>query len=189
MLGSTHSRIAQHVSKELGITEKRKIGLLVNGSNQPDSWAHFPHHFGKEREIVDNILQARRLYLESDDECFHRLGIALHYIADKWTLRPRLADKHTKWERIIDKAPIVDDSKLKEVISESSIPTKTVERFTGFIDVVKGGPSKFYGLLTSPVLGFTYAGFAGQVAEYSARAFHSSSEDFRGIVQPRFLLL
>ena len=145
MLGSTHVRIAETICKNLGIVEKREVGLLVGGSTSPDSWMDFPHHHGKEKEIADNLLQARRLYLESDDECFHRLGVALHYIADKWTLRPRMSDKHTEWERKIDTMPIIDDSKLKEAISESAIPTKVVEELLQFVDFVKAGPCELSG--------------------------------------------
>ena len=145
MLGSTHQRIAQFISNELGITDKRKIGLLLGGSVHPDSWMDFPHHFGKDEEIFSNILQARNSYLQGDDECFHFLGIALHYIADRWTLRPRLSDKHTEWEKAIDNNPIVDDSKLKLAITEASIPTKIVEALVNFVDILKKGPSAIEG--------------------------------------------
>jgi hypothetical protein len=96
MLGSTHIKIAQKICEEMKKTEKREVDLLINGSINPDSWANFPHHSGKDDEIAENILSARRLFLKGDDECFYRLGIALHYIADRWTLRPRMAEKHTE---------------------------------------------------------------------------------------------
>jgi hypothetical protein len=121
MLGSTHTRIALRLSEELGITEKRNLGLIASGSTAPDSWANFPHHHGKDGEIVTDILMARQQFLQDNDECFYRLGIALHYIADKWTLKPRIADKHTEWEIAIDKMPIVNDAELAKAIEETSI--------------------------------------------------------------------
>jgi len=96
MLGRTHTKIAQKIAELLGIEKKRDVNLLVSGSINPDSWCNFPHHCGKEQEISENIPMARRLFLLGDDECYHRLGIALHFIADKWSLRPRMKDKHTE---------------------------------------------------------------------------------------------
>jgi hypothetical protein len=141
----------------LGIVEKRKIGLLIGGSTHPDSWMDFPHHFGKDKEIFNNIVQARRSYLQGDDECFHFLGIALHYIADRWTLRPRLSDKHTEWEKNIDNAPILDDSKLKQAIFDASIPTKTADDLVNFVDDLKRGPSILIGQDLVMVEKFAYS--------------------------------
>jgi len=66
---------------------KRESNLLRSGSIDPDKWMNFPHHFGKDGNIANNILVARAFFLKEDDECYHKLGIALHYIADRWTLR------------------------------------------------------------------------------------------------------
>jgi len=139
MLEQTHARIATEIAKALGVEDKRKVGLMWVGSKSPDSWATFPHHEGKTSEIIENILNARLLFLEGDDECFHKLGIALHYIQDKWTLRPRMQDKHTKWERQIEKNPILDDSQLEAEINKSIMPTKDVQAYLQFLEKVKLG--------------------------------------------------
>jgi len=136
MLEVTHRRIAKEIAKALKLS-KRESGLLESGSIQPDYWADFPHHYGKSDEIVEDILMARKLYLKNDDECYFRLGVALHYIADSWTLRPRISDKHTKWEEQIEKMPILDDSQLEEVIKNSIMPSKEVELYLAHLPVLK----------------------------------------------------
>jgi len=126
MLETTHRRIAEEIAKILELSE-RETNLLETGSIHPDNWADFPHHQGKEMEIAENILNARKLYLEKDDECFFRLGVALHYIADRWTYRPRTSEKHNEWEELIEKAPILDNSQLEEVIKKMPMPSKEVD--------------------------------------------------------------
>jgi len=138
MIGETHRRIAQQIAKELHLSN-REAGLLETGSINPDSWANFPHHHGKEFEIIKNILEARQLFLQGDDECYHRLGIALHYIEDRWTLRPRLGDKHTECEMQINKAPILNDSQLTEAIKKILLPTKAEEAYLAFLIKIGNG--------------------------------------------------
>jgi len=138
MLEATHRKIAKDIAKVLKLNE-RKANLLEIGSVNPDSWADFPHHFGKEDEISEAILKARRLFLEIDDECFSTLGNALHYIADRWTLRPRLGDKHTQWENAISFAQILDDQQLEEEIKKPCMPTKAEQAYLVFLDVLRGG--------------------------------------------------
>ena len=138
MLEETHRKIAQKIAKELNLRE-REASLLETGSVNPDSWANFPHHHGKEAEIVRHILDARRLFLHGDDECYFRLGIALHYIQDRWTLRPRLRDKHTEWEVKIERAPILDDSQLAEFIKNALFPTKVEEAYLKFLEEIREG--------------------------------------------------
>jgi len=138
MLEETHRRIAREIAKELNLA-KREAGLLEAGSINPDSWANFPHHHGKEGEIVKNILEARKLFLQDDDECYHRLGIALHYIQDKWTLRPRTCDKHTAWEVAINSTQILDNSKLKETIKNILLPTKAEQAYLDFLEKLDQG--------------------------------------------------
>ena len=168
MLGTTHQRIAQNICNELGITDKRKIGLLLGGSTHPDKWMNFPHHFGKDKEIYLSIRQARDLFLQEDDESYHFLGIALHYIADRWTLRPRLSDKHTEWEKEIENNSIVEDSKLKQAISDASLPTKTVEALVNFMIELSKGP----------------AILEGQEAPYAMKVFQFSTQNRPSFVSP-----
>jgi len=137
LLIRTHIRIALKIAEALGIEDERSIGLFAAGSKLPDDWGNFPHHRGKETEIVKNILSARKLYLQDDDECFAKLGIVLHYIADKWTLAPRTGDKHTKYERTIDKCPVLTNSKLKEELEKTTMPTKSVKAYNELLERIK----------------------------------------------------
>ena len=137
MLEVTHRRFAKEIAKVLKLS-KRESDLLEIGSIHPDSWADFPHHKGKEKEIAENILIARKFYLQNDDEYFFRLGVVLHYIADSWTLRPRISEKHTEWEKQIEKAPILDDSQLEEAIKNLTMPSKEVETYLTLLPILKG---------------------------------------------------
>lgn len=138
MLEETHRRIAREIAKDLNLNE-REASLLEVGSPGPNSWANFPHHEGKEYEIAKNILGARKLYIQNDDECFAHMGNALHYIEDRWTMRPRLSDKHTKWEESINQAPILDDSQLENVIRGALLPKKAEKAYLSFLEDLKKG--------------------------------------------------
>jgi len=138
MIGETHRRIAKEIAKALNLNE-REANLLEVGSVSPDSWADFPHHKGKDYEIIQGILKARRLFLQGDDECFSTLGNALHYIEDRWTMRPRLEDKHTRWEYMINSAPLLDDQQLEEQIKKTMFPTKAEQAYLVFLDALKKG--------------------------------------------------
>lgn len=136
MLGSTHKRIGQKIAVNLNLNE-RETKVLTTGSVSPDDWANFPHHKGKEKEIIDNITQARILFLVGDDECYNNLGIAFHYIQDRWTLAPRLRDKHTTWEIKVDSLPILDAQRLAGVIKEALLPTKVEQSYLAMLDNIK----------------------------------------------------
>lgn len=139
MLEETHRVITRLIAELLKLNE-HEAGLLLIGSTSPDSWANFPHHKDKEHEIIEHILNARRLFSEGDDECFHELGIALHYIQDKWTLRPRISEKHTRWERAMnDSVVFTDDSKLEEFIKNETMPTKAIKAYLGLLEKTKKG--------------------------------------------------
>jgi hypothetical protein len=84
LLGVTHSRIARTIAKEFQLSS-RYTKLFEKGSEEPDNWGDWPHHRGKESEIVVRILSSRKKVLERDNECFYDLGIASHYIQDAWT--------------------------------------------------------------------------------------------------------
>lgn len=96
MLGETHKKIALKIGEVLKLGET-ETGILAAGSIYPDEWENFPQHKGKGKEIIQNIIDSKIQFMEGDDECYHKLGVALHYIQDRWTLSPRLRDKHTKW--------------------------------------------------------------------------------------------
>jgi len=132
---STHRRIARKISEELKLGT-REASLLEKGSIAPDIWADFPHHRGKEGEIKNNLLSAIELYFNGDDEAFHKLGVALHYVEDKWTLRPRTADKHTKYELEIERSKIVDNIQLSAMIKAANFPTKVEKAYLKFLESI-----------------------------------------------------
>lgn len=138
MLGKTHKRIVRSIAEELKLGEK-ETALLEIGSVNPDSWANFPHHSKKEFEIVDKLLSSRLLFLKGDNECYHRLGVALHYIQDRWTTRPRIDEKHTEWERKIESSKIINDEELEEEIKDSIIPDKRKRAYFTFLSLIKEG--------------------------------------------------
>lgn len=111
MLGETHIRIAEEIGKRLKLT-KAQTELLKQGSTRPDMFEDFPHHRGKTLLTLEKILDARALFLKGDDEAFVKLGEALHYTADRWTLRPRARDKHTAWEQEIEGQDIESDKSV-----------------------------------------------------------------------------
>jgi len=139
MLEETHIKIAEKIGRELGLNN-REVSLLKNGSTLPDYWGNFPHHHGKENEIKNGILFSRKLFLEGDDECFIELGKTLHYIQDRWTLRPRTSDKHTRWEKRINNVPFFNENEIAEIaeyIQEASIPSKAIRDYLDFIQILK----------------------------------------------------
>jgi hypothetical protein len=139
MLGVTHQRIVRKIAELLKL-DARECALFETGSVHPDSWANFPHHKNKRNETVQNVLSSRKLFLENDDECYFKLGVALHYVQDRWTLRPRLADAHTKWEVKIESEKIVDDNTLEDVIRNKLIlPSKVVTSYLSFLSITQNG--------------------------------------------------
>lgn len=102
LLETTHKGIARKIATILHLPDK-EARLLEIGSVSPDSWENFPHHKDKESEIIKYIFSARKKFLNRDDECYFDLGVAFHYIQDRWTLKPRVKDKHSKWEIEINK--------------------------------------------------------------------------------------
>ena len=133
MLQKTHINIASIIANDLKL-EKKPTSLLETGSTMPDSWGDFPHHHGKKIEILKRVANARNMFLAIDDECYADLGIALHYLADKWTLKPRTADAHTKWERLISQSQILDDASFLNEIEKSTLPQKVIDSYKELID-------------------------------------------------------
>ena len=116
MLWSTHRRIAEKIAKELKLSFK-ETDNLQKGSITPDYWKDYPHHYGKERQIRKRIVEARRLFLEDQKlESLFALGVALHYIQDRWVTIPGSDERHDWWEKQIDEAPFVGD--LVETVNE-----------------------------------------------------------------------
>jgi hypothetical protein len=129
VLSRTHERIALGIAREIKLSDQRQIDVFVNGSKAPDSWHDFPHHNGKEKEIRANIVTARIHFLQKDDSWTYHLGIALHYLQDMWTLRPRLAEKHTEWEQKIESSKILKNERFKKYLESVSLPEKVVKAY------------------------------------------------------------
>ncbi len=138
MLGETHRRLAYEIANELKL-DREYAKLLSAGSMDPDGWVDFPHNHGKELLIIRNLLEARLMFLNDDDECYHNLGVALHYIEDRWTAHPRKDEKYSEWEKQIEKEQLQDDSNLKEYILNASIPEKTKKAYLFFTQLMNDG--------------------------------------------------
>src|SRR3989304_6960038 len=123
MLEKTHARIAREIAESLNL-DSGDANLLESGSVKPDSFIPFPHHKGKDELILSNIFDARALFVENDDEAFVRLGEACHFLADKWTLRPRIDIKHLEWESEIESGSFENDEQFLEGLRKTSIPSK-----------------------------------------------------------------
>lgn|GEM_PF-3951906 len=96
----------------LSTEAEHEIALLCKGAIDPDNFMNFPQT-GK-KDIAINTIQSRIMFLERNDKCFYFLGKALHYLQDKWTLRPRIADKHTQWEQNIEEFATRQEGKTLE---------------------------------------------------------------------------
>jgi hypothetical protein len=146
MLGETHRYLAGEIGKSLKI-EPKFCKLLEEGSVMPDYQETFPHHIGKDNEIERLLRSARMKFLKSDDECYYLLGMAFHYIQDKWTLRARTRDKHTQWEVLINQERVLGDEDLKEKIERATIPSTFKKAYLTFIDILSNEieSSSFWG--------------------------------------------
>ena len=123
MKWETHRRIARDISIELGLNSE-EASILREASILPDKWRDYPHHTGTSDRIVNYIVEARRNYLQGDTKkAVHQLGIALHYIADAYTL-PSNDPKHDEFERILsmlriekprETLPVLDKPKTLKV--------------------------------------------------------------------------
>jgi hypothetical protein len=122
MLEKTHARIAKEIAEKLKL-DTNDANLLESGSVNPDSFIPFPHHKGKDELILSTMFDARALFLENDDEAFVKLGEACHFLADKWTLRPRVDIKHFEWESKIESCIFKNDVHFQIEIRESIIPS------------------------------------------------------------------
>jgi len=131
---ATHQKIAGKISEELFLN-KHEASLLEIGSITPDSWMNFPHHKDKELDILTHLFTSKELYLNNDDECYHHMGLAFHYIQDRWTLRQRSDSSHIEWERIIETVPFLNDVQFEEFIRKSTMPTKAVEAYLYLLEL------------------------------------------------------
>ncbi len=104
MLWKTHLRITFEVFRRLGIPLSRaEEERLKEGVLGPDKWGDYPHHYGKELQIKDNLLLSRKYFLQDDFlNAYYYLGVALHYIQDSYTSMASFYHKHHSWEESIE---------------------------------------------------------------------------------------
>ena len=138
MLAETHWRIALALSETLNL-EDSDVGLLADGSLAPDTWGSFPHHTNKDREIASRIIEARRLLDSGNPQYMFSLGVAAHYIVDRWTSIIRgLADHHL-WEKNVESSQILDNLQLKSEIIKTAPEEKVAGVYLAFINDLERG--------------------------------------------------
>jgi hypothetical protein len=103
MKWKSHSEIARTIGKEIGLSTKENSDL-VYGSILPDKWKDYPHHYGKESAISMRIERAREFFIKRKNP-YYELGIAFHYIADKFCL-PSNDPRHEEFEQQISESSI-----------------------------------------------------------------------------------
>ncbi len=88
----------------------------------PDEWKDYPHHYGKDGLIRHNVIESRKCWLKGDKEnSGFRLGVAFHYIADKWTLMSGNDPRHSSWEQSIARSRISNDN-IRQLVQFSGLP-------------------------------------------------------------------
>ncbi|MFC1802850.1 zinc dependent phospholipase C family protein [Thermoproteota archaeon] len=139
MQGDSHYAIAEQIFMDLvnpmfPLHKKE----LRDGSVYPNTLdLGFPHHHSRDKEIKEFIQQARILRIEDNPEkCIFYLGIALHYIQDRWTSLPESHEKHDLYETLIEQCNIYpwgsDLSKYYPILSEGIF--EEFENYFNFFD-------------------------------------------------------
>ena len=142
MRRSTHIHIANQIISETGIDPySNEAKCLRQGSTVPDDWKDYPHHYGKDSLIRKRIADSRKAWLngQKEESCFH-LGVAFHYLADKWTLMNGSDRRHSSWERSIDGCSLYED-------------VNSTIRYSGMSDDKKAGYFSTLGKINKPPLG------------------------------------
>lgn len=111
MLWKTHIRITRTVLERLQIQlTSEDFSRLKEGLLSPDKWQNYPHHYGKDDDIIMFLNLARANFLEDDfSNAYFNLGVALHYIQDSYTTYPSYLPKHEVWEEWIENSALVSD--------------------------------------------------------------------------------
>lgn len=137
-MGETHRFIAENIARELQLKEKSK-DLLVEGSLAPDTLRDFPHHSGKDQDIISHLVDAVRYFQENNDQCYVELGKALHYIQDKWVSRPGSLEAHSKWEQYISERPILNNEALIKHVETYPFPSEVKQYYKELFGKVSKG--------------------------------------------------
>jgi len=138
---STHLRLASLVAEGLGLPPGGvETALLRDGSIKPDEWRDFPHHHGVTYKIQRWILTSRRYRISGDmNRHFYCLGIALHYIADQWTMFSGSEKEHDAWEAKIDRCTLKSLGEVLEPIRKS-LPPDIQEGYDHLILILSATP-------------------------------------------------
>jgi hypothetical protein len=133
MRQKTHISLANQIASKTGISiYSEEAAHLRGGSIAPDKWKNYPHHYGKDGSIRTQIMNSRKCWLNGEKEnCCFRLGVAFHYLADKWTLMRGSDPRHGHWEQSIEESAFADD-------------TDSVVRYSGISDFDK---EQYYSVL------------------------------------------
>jgi hypothetical protein len=110
MKWASHHLIADRLYDELIHPEFQKYHeTLRNGSIYPDKQKQKrPHHYDCEDDIEEHIRKARSLRLNDQPEkAIFNLGVALHYIQDKWTAVDGSHPRHEDYEELLTKSQIL----------------------------------------------------------------------------------
>jgi len=140
MRKNTHIRLANQIVSKTGISiYSEEAKYLRGGSIAPDQWKNYPHHYGKEGSIRNQIIKSRKCWLRGEKEdCCFRLGVAFHYLADKWTLMRGSDKRHASWERSIDDSTFVDETNW--VVQRSGLSNLEKEQYYSLLEKLEDEP-------------------------------------------------
>jgi hypothetical protein len=129
----THIKLADQVASKIGLNIcSQEAAYLRQGSVVPDDWRDFPHHYGKDSAIRSRIVKSRKALLEDrkDEACYH-LGVAFHYLADRWTLMTGSDERHASWEQLIEDSSFVEN--VNRLIERSDMPAQDKSKYCSFL--------------------------------------------------------
>ncbi|NLF41796.1 MAG: hypothetical protein GX587_03795 [Bacteroidales bacterium] len=103
---------------------------LIDASVLPDDWRDYPHHYGKDGAIRQHIIESRKCWLNGEKaNCGYHLGLAFHYIADKWTLINGSNPNHSRWEQSISQCRLSDDDDIRQLVKFSGMSDFDKEQY------------------------------------------------------------
>jgi hypothetical protein len=144
MYEDSHYAIAEQIIMDLVKPKFPRIPkykkALRDGSVYPNTLeSDISHHNFRDKDIKELIEQARKHKLENNTEkAIFTLGIALHYIQDRWTSLYKSHEKHDMYEKLITQSTILprsaDLSIYYPVLSENFLHVETLvfEEFEDF---------------------------------------------------------
>ena len=140
MRKNTHIRLANQIASKTGISiYSEEAKYLRGGSIAPDDWKNYPHHYGKNGSIQRLITESRKCWLRGQKtKCCFWLGVAFHYLADKWTLLRGNDKEHASWERSIDNSVFVDNTNW--VVQRSGLSDLEQQQYYSLLEKLEAKP-------------------------------------------------